>query len=125
MVIRPRLHWFHMLFVWRGSVLGRILPQIFVVIALAIAVVAMHTWLPNRLPDLTPIPFTLLGIALAIFLGFRNSVSYERYWEGRKLWGIVLNATRSLARQIATAADADAESNKRFVYTLIAFVRSL
>ena len=32
----------------------------------------------------------LLGVALAIFLGFRNSTSYERFWEARELWGNLL-----------------------------------
>jgi putative membrane protein len=42
----------------------------------------------------------LIGLALSIFLGFRNNASYDRFWEGRKLWGQVVNETRSLARQV-------------------------
>ena len=41
----------------------------------------------------------ILSLALAIFLGFRNSASYERFWEGRKLWGSLVVASRDLARQ--------------------------
>ena len=51
---------------------------------------------------LTTTPFTLIGLALGIFLGFRNNTSYDRFWEGRKLWGAVVNNTRSLARQTLT-----------------------
>lgn len=114
-----------MLLVWRGSVLGRILPQLCVTTVFAAAVVAVWAWRPDALPDLTPIPFTLLGIAVAIFLGFRNSVSYERYWEARKLWGSVLNDTRSIARQALSACDADLAARKSFVHVLIAFVHLL
>ena len=32
-----------------------------------------------------PMPFTLIGLALAIFLGFRNSAAYDRHWEGRRV----------------------------------------
>lgn len=48
----------------------------------------------------------LIGLTLAIFLGFRNSTSYARYWEARMLWGSVLNETRSLVRQARTLCDA-------------------
>ncbi len=52
--------------------------------------------------NLTTTPFTLVGFALSIFLGFRNNTSYDRFWEGRKLWGSLVNTTRSLTRQILT-----------------------
>ncbi len=125
MIVRPKLHWFRMLFVWRGSLLTRILPQLFTLVLLATLVVLIKHFYPHLLPDLTPIPFTLLGIALAIFLSFRNSVSYDRFWEARKLWGAVLNETRTLTRQQLTAADATDEQNRQFVYSLIAFVHAL
>ena len=105
--------------------LARILPQLFTLIALASLIVLLKQYYPRALPDLTPIPFTLLGIALAIFLSFRNSVSYDRFWEARKLWGAVLNETRALTRQQLTAADATDEQNRQFVYSLIAFVHAL
>jgi hypothetical protein len=44
-------------------------------------------------------PFTLIGLPLAIFLGFRNNTAYDRYWEGRKLWGEMVICARTLARQ--------------------------
>ena len=42
--------------------------------------------------------FTMLGIVLSIFLGFRNSACYERWWEGRKLWGALVANTRHFTR---------------------------
>ncbi len=122
MVIRPKLNWLRMLFVWRGSVVRRILPQLMILVMSSGVVVSIHSLYPGLLHDLTPIPFTLLGIALAIFLSFRNSVSYDRFWEGRRLWGSMLNDTRSLARQLISMTDADASARQRFVYSLIAFV---
>jgi putative membrane protein len=50
----------------------------------------------------TTAPFSLIGIALAVFLGFRNNASYDRWWEARKLWGQLLNESRSLMRQALT-----------------------
>lgn len=125
MIIRPKLHWLRMLFVWRGSVVSRILPQLIVLVALSVIVVAIDTCWPMLLHDLTPVPFTLLGIALAIFLSFRNSVSYDRFWEGRRLWGSMLNDTRSLVRLYLSAIETDKTTKQQFVYTLIAFVHAV
>ena len=44
---------------------------------------------------LSTLPFSLIGLALGIFLGFRNNTSYDRFWEGRKLWGRMINVSRS------------------------------
>ena len=37
-----------------------------------------------------------------IFLGFRNNTSYDRFWEGRKKWGSIVNASRTFTRQVLT-----------------------
>lgn len=44
----------------------------------------------------------ILGTALAIFLGFRNNSAYDRWWEARKIWGQIVNDSRSFSRQIST-----------------------
>ena len=40
----------------------------------------------------------VIGTAIAIFLGFRTNSAYERWWEARKLWGRIINDSRSLVR---------------------------
>jgi len=124
MIVRPRPHWFRMLFVWHGSVLRRILPQLLVIAALAIAVAGFHGRVYHFKVTLNPVPFSLVGITLAIFLGFRNSASYDRYWEARKLWGALLNDARSLARQALTLPAPDFNS-RRFVLGIAAFTHLL
>lgn len=42
MIVRPRPHWLRLLFVWRGSVLPNIAPQLLAVVAFAAGVVALH-----------------------------------------------------------------------------------
>ncbi|VWC96799.1 bestrophin family protein [Burkholderia contaminans] len=127
MIVRPREHWLRMLLVWNGSVLPTILPQL--VLTLAISLVAV--WgggrvLGEKVP-LNPTPFTLIGLTLAIFAGFRNNASYERYREGRQLWGGVLTATRTLVSQALCygAIDRDDASRRAFVRTVVAFVYAL
>ncbi|CAI9120716.1 bestrophin family protein [Brytella acorum] len=48
------------------------------------------------------LPISLMGSALALFLTLRNNAAYSRWWEGRTLWGAIVNNTRSFARQAAT-----------------------
>jgi putative membrane protein len=103
MIIRPHLHWFRMLLAWRGSVLPQLLPRLFLIFCISIVAVAAHDHLlPITLNLNTTAPFSLIGIALAVFLGFRNNASYDRWWEARKLWGQLLNESRSLTRQALT-----------------------
>ncbi|MEL6537669.1 MAG: bestrophin family ion channel [Bacteroidota bacterium] len=40
-------------------------------------------------------PISLIGIAVAFYLGFKNNSSYERMWEARKIWGGIVNTSRS------------------------------
>jgi len=102
MIVRPHLHWFRMLLAWRGSVLPQLLPRLFLIFLISLGAVAVHDHVLKITISLSTAPFSLIGIALAVFLGFRNNASYDRYWEARKLWGELLNDTRSLARQALT-----------------------
>src|SRR3954468_6465218 len=77
------------------------------------------------------VPFAILGLALSIFLGFRNSAAYDRYWEGRRLWGEVLVSCRILSRQVATLiapgqiSDELIGLRRRMVYKGAAFAHAL
>ena len=126
MIIRKKENWFRMLFVWHGSVLPQVLPRLMLLTVLSIAVVYFHGTLLSYKVPLNPAPFTLFGFVLALFLGFRNSASYDRFWEGRKLWGSLLNVSRSLTRQVLTLnRNIDRESIKEFINLLSAFVYAL
>lgn len=48
------------------------------------------------------IPVTILGSAIGVFLAFRTSSAYDRWWEARTLWGGLVNYSRTLARQAST-----------------------
>ena len=94
MYVRPRFSIFRgVLWTWR----------IFPPIALwASAVTAGHVvweleWL--RLPGL---PVTLLGTAVAFYLGFKGSAAYDRIWEARKIWGGIVNASRTWGTYVTT-----------------------
>lgn len=78
---------------------------------------------------LNPTIFTLIGLALAIFMGFCNSASYDRFWEGRKLWGLLVIETRSLTRQILSLVNDSSpeakEEKEKIIKLISAFAWSL
>ena len=114
-----------MLFVVRGSILHRITPQLLCILLLSVLVVAFHGQLLHHKITLTAVPFSLVGVALAIFLGFRNSASYSRFVEARNLWGTVLIAERTLVRQLRNILPAEHDAHRRIVSYLVAFSWSL
>jgi len=80
--------------------------------------------LPFHAPEL---PVTLFGSALALFLGFRSNSAYQRWWEGRGLWGLMINASRNIARSARNfMPDPEAtELKRRIVLRQIAYVNAL
>lgn len=126
MIIRKKEHWFKMLFVWHGSVLPGLLPRLILLFILSLGVAYLHGIIFSFKIPLNPAPLTLFGFVLALFLGFRNNVSYDRFWEGRKLWGALLNISRSLTRQALTLKNSkDDSSVSEFIKLLSSFIFAL
>lgn len=57
---------------------------------------------PRWTAEFPALPITLLGSAIAVYLSFRNTTAYARWWEARTLWGAMVNASRTLAREALT-----------------------
>lgn len=89
-----------------------------------VAVTVTYYLLPFDAPEL---PVTLFGSALALFLGFRSNSAYQRWWEGRQLWGLMINASRNLARATRNfLPDPEgADLKRRIVRRQIAYVNAL
>ncbi len=75
-----------------------------------------------------------MGTALAIFIGFRNSSAYDRWWEARKIWGGIVNHSRTYGRQVVTLLGMKNDENenteiedfkKQMVYRHIAWMNAL
>jgi putative membrane protein len=73
---------------------------------------------------LPAIPVSILGGALAIFLGFRNNSAYDRWWEARKIWGGIVNISRSFASEVSAILESNSDK-KRFVYRHLAWINAL
>ncbi|MBB4086423.1 bestrophin family protein [Sphingomonas carotinifaciens] len=89
-----------------------------------VIVTAAYYLMPIKAPSL---PLTLFGSALALFLGFRTNSAYARWWEGRGLWGLMINASRNIARSTRNfMPDPEARDLKRsIVLRQIAYVNAL
>ncbi|SER94354.1 bestrophin family protein [Pedobacter rhizosphaerae] len=80
--------------------------------------IAHHFEIPSIIP-------TLLGTAIAFFIGFNNNQAYDRWWEARKVWGALVNDSRSFTRALLNYVDGEEETVKRMVYRHIAFLYAL
>ncbi|MEZ5401220.1 MAG: bestrophin family ion channel [Bryobacteraceae bacterium] len=88
--------WLDHFFDIKGSMVREILGRVAVCVAFAVLVVlayqrGVHLAIPSTL-------HALVGLALGLLLVFRTNASYDRFWEGRKLWGGIVNETRNLVR---------------------------
>jgi putative membrane protein len=82
-----------------------------------------------EIPAMVP---TVLGTAIAFFVGFNNNQAYDRWWEARKIWGGLVNDSRSWARSVTTYISSTdnhdqqfAELKRRMVCRHIAFLYAL
>ncbi|MES2828987.1 MAG: bestrophin family ion channel [Bacteroidota bacterium] len=80
--------------------------------------IAHHFEIPTIIPS-------LLGTAIAFFIGFNNNQAYDRWWEGRKIWGSLVNDSRSFARSLINYVGDDQETVKRMVCRHLSFLYAL
>ncbi|MBR9870720.1 MAG: hypothetical protein GYB26_06245 [Gammaproteobacteria bacterium] len=99
MIVRDRPGALRLMLAWKGSVVPHILPHIVLtgLFAAGVTWVSRHHYL-DGIVDYSLLPFTIMGIALSIFLSVRNTATYDRWWEARKHWGHMVYEIRSLAR---------------------------
>jgi putative membrane protein len=79
-------------------------------------VVILHRYeLLARPLEIPETAHSFIGAALALLLVFRTNASYDRFWEGRKLWGAIVNETRNLARQASVWLRNDPQRVKQVI----------
>ncbi len=78
-----------------------------------------------RFIDIPIEPLTIIGIAVSFYNGFKNSQSYDRFWEARKIWGNIVNYSRSWANQVLHLVDDSPETHRRLIYRHLAYINAL
>jgi hypothetical protein len=101
MIVRLKPSSLRLFFILQGSILPTIAPRLLMIASLATVIAAIHHFRPALFGEVPVAPFTLLGLSLSLFLGFRNNACYDRWWEARKLWGQLINDSRSLCAKVA------------------------
>lgn len=70
-------------------------------------------------------PLSIIGIAVAFYIGFKNSQSYDRFWEARKIWGGIVNYSRTWANQVLSLVADDHETKRILIYRHIGWINAL
>lgn len=115
--------WYRHIFVWRGSVVKGIAIRVIIFMAWTAFIILLY----NRgiIPDdrkIDMVIYNVIGLALGLLLVFRTNTSYDRYWEGRRLLGSMVNGCRNAAFILDNVLDKkDMEKRREFAELITAF----
>ncbi|MFT3935324.1 MAG: bestrophin family ion channel [Chitinophagaceae bacterium] len=116
--------WFVFLFkLHKSDTIRKLMPLLIgVAVYSAIVTYAETNWL--HLPDSShvksiPVLHSLLGFVISMLLVFRTNTAYDRWWEGRKLWGALVNNSRNLAIKLSAMLPVDDAVNRSFFRKII------
>lgn len=121
MIVRDKPSAWQLIFLMRGSIVPLILPQLVVIALFSVVVKFVYHAGYVDLSKITMAPFAVFGIALSLFLGFRNNAAYERWWEARRHWGQLVYDIRSLGRVTETLLGADHPERRGLLNDALAF----
>lgn len=107
----------------KSDTFRKLLPLIFVVTAYAwlIAYLEIEYFklsASSYIKNLTLL-HNLLGFVISLLLVFRTNTAYDRWWEGRKQWGALVNCSRNLAAKLNSILPADDQKNRSFFIEII------
>ncbi|WP_425041111.1 bestrophin family protein [Primorskyibacter sp. S187A] len=119
MIVRENPSTLKLFFVMQGSVVPKILGRI-IGIALVTIVVVLVDQHVVTVPHISIAAMGIFGVALSLFLGFRNNAAYERWWEARKLWGTMIADVRNLGRHMCVFVG-KVEDREKFLSYAVAF----
>src|SRR5688500_8955205 len=127
MITYESKHWFWNILTVRGTILPAVMKRLWWIVGLTALVWIVEDYIPHSQPlfkPFKPVGHTLLGLALGLLIVFHNNCAYDRYWEGRKLWGSLVNTCRNLVRGAAAFAG-DARDLARLVAAYVVALKQL
>jgi ion channel-forming bestrophin family protein len=82
-------------------------------------------WSKTSLVSNISVMHTLLSFVISMLLVFRTNSAYDRWWEGRKLWGLLVNNSRNLAIKLHAILGQEDESHRKFFRRIIPMYASV
>jgi putative membrane protein len=121
MIPYPRGGWLRFLVAPHGSFVRGVPLRV-----LAFGVIAAIAWAGDRYLSLhLPIgPHEIAGAIIALILAFRTNTAYNRFWEGRTLWGAIVNSCRNLTRIAMHHSGQDSVEARAFATWVVVFAHS-
>ena len=110
-----RTHFFDI----RGSMVRVIMYRVLFCVGVAAIITVLHH--EHVELAMSERAHALIGVALGLLLVFRTNASYDRFWEGRKQWGSIVNETRNLVRGASVLLEKEPLLVARLVRWTIAF----
>jgi ion channel-forming bestrophin family protein len=123
-------NWVNALALHRSDTFRRLLPWLiamgaFTAVVGWLEVMYFHLGKESYVSNL-PVMHSLLGFAISMLLVFRTNTAYDRWWEGRKLWGALVNVSRNLALKMANfLRPEDADGRALFAKLIALFSKEL
>lgn len=99
--------------------------ELMLVLSIGLVVNLLTIQFHSLLPHMSLSIPTFLGTAISVLLSFKMNQSYDRWWEARKVWGAIVNDSRSFTLQLQALVPGNAEKIKVLAYRQIAFCYSL
>jgi ion channel-forming bestrophin family protein len=107
-------------------ILNKVKFDLGIVLILSLSVLLITNWSQEQFPEMPLTIPAFIGTAISILLSFKLSQSYDRWWEARKIWGAIVNDSRSFVMQLQNlTAKGNDEIIKRIAYRQIAWCYSL
>jgi putative membrane protein len=107
-------------------IISKVKYDFFYVLIVSLTVLFITEKYKHFLPEMPLTIPTFIGTAISILLSFKLSQSYDRWWEARKVWGAIVNDSRSLTMQLLTlTANGNHEAIRKIAMRQIAWCYSL
>lgn len=107
----------------KADTVRKLMPYLILmaVYATLVAFLILDVWRLNEKSDLKNISLmhSLLGFVISMLLVFRTNTAYDRWWEGRRQWGALVNNSRNLALKLNPLLDESATDDREFFRTMI------
>ena len=117
--------WFSLIFhTYNRQVMRKLLPAMAAMGAFTAAICYLELEVLEEPMEVSNVVHSLLGFVLSLFLVFRTNTAYDRWWEGRKQWGGLVNVSRTLAIRVREYSD-DEGVHAHFRESIPGFVKAL